>query len=465
MVQSHPPIPEELLLPLAEEAADTLRSLDPTDVPGSLRHLRGFDRRGLLAGPGRRQLLRVLDYEHAFRQRVVERFLDRDEVRATLASWSAEAAFEVIAAADARHDLPLLASALWAAEPEGAEFALGIVVAREEQERKTRAQAEELRAQHREIAMLEEGQRRAEVARGEAESEAARLATELQKERRSRRTREEEAIAEAQAARREIEQMIAELEAARSEVKEERARTAREAKRSHELEAELQRVRAEALEARALADTAPQLDDRDVRQLGEAATAARRVAETLSALELRARNAAPAPRRMAESGVESVSRRGAPIGRAVPVIPGGLAADSSAGIEAMLRTPEVVLVIDGYNVTKRAWPDASASDQRERLAVAVTALHRRLECRVEIVFDGDGSGVVRPELRRGGVRVLFSDAGEEADELVVRLVSQLPKRVPVVVASSDAWVRANAEAEGAVVIGADALLRAIRPER
>jgi predicted RNA-binding protein with PIN domain len=81
---------------------------------------------------------------------------------------------------------------------------------------------------------------------------------------------------------------------------------------------------------------------------------------------------------------------------------------------------------------------------------------------VLIVFDGDGSGVARPPIRRGGVRVVFSDASEEADDVVVREVAELPKRVPVVVASSDAWVRQHAESAGAVVVGADALLRVLR---
>ncbi|GIU89865.1 MAG: hypothetical protein KatS3mg010_0964 [Acidimicrobiia bacterium] len=60
------------------------------------------------------------------------------------------------------------------------------------------------------------------------------------------------------------------------------------------------------------------------------------------------------------------------------------------------------------------------------------------------------------------MRVVFSDAGEEADEVVVRVVQTQPKRVPVVVASSDAWVRGHAEAAGAVVVPADALVSCLR---
>ena len=127
----------------------------------------------------------------------------------------------------------------------------------------------------------------------------------------------------------------------------------------------------------------------------------------------------------------------------------------------MLATPDVVLVVDGYNVAHRAWADASVADQRERLGIAATALCRRLGCEIVLVFDGDGSG--RPALRRGGVRVLFSDAGEEADEVVVREVESRPRRIPVVVVSSDAWVREHAYGQGAVVVAAESLLKLLRP--
>src|SRR6185295_7078629 len=49
-----------------EVPADVLRELDAVDVPSSLRQLHGFDRRGLLAGPGPRQLRRALVNDAAF---------------------------------------------------------------------------------------------------------------------------------------------------------------------------------------------------------------------------------------------------------------------------------------------------------------------------------------------------------------------------------------------------------------
>src|SRR6187401_1723077 len=53
-------VPDALLLPLLEVAADVLKSLDPVDAPASLRPLLGFDRRRMLTGPGPRQLRRAI---------------------------------------------------------------------------------------------------------------------------------------------------------------------------------------------------------------------------------------------------------------------------------------------------------------------------------------------------------------------------------------------------------------------
>ncbi len=166
--------------------------------------------------------------------------------------------------------------------------------------------------------------------------------------------------------------------------------------------------------------------------------------------------------RRAETSATTAPTSRAPTRRVTPVLPGGVVADTPGGVEAMLRTPGVVLVVDGYNVTKRVWSDATPSEQRERLGIAATALDRRLGCDIALVFDGDGSAPL-PGIRHGRVRVLFSDADEEADDVVVREVASLPKRVPVVVASSDGWVREHAAAEGAIVVSADALAGLLRP--
>ncbi|MGH9049631.1 MAG: NYN domain-containing protein, partial [Acidimicrobiia bacterium] len=152
---------------------------------------------------------------------------------------------------------------------------------------------------------------------------------------------------------------------------------------------------------------------------------------------------------------------GEPARRMPPPVPPGMVADSPEALDAMLRAQGTVLVVDGYNVSMEGWGGAALVDQRERLGAALARLHARTRCRVTLVFDGAGVEGVR-QLRRPGVRVVFSSPGEEADRVVVREVSQLSKRVPVVVASSDAEVRADAERHGAAAVSAATLLGVLR---
>jgi len=109
----------------------------------------------------------------------------------------------------------------------------------------------------------------------------------------------------------------------------------------------------------------------------------------------------------------------------------------------------------------QAWPEVSPAEQRDRLVNALAELHLRVRCTITLVFDGAEVGPMRP-VRRPGVRVVFSAPDEEADVVVVREVATLPPQVPALVVSSDGWVREHAEAEGARVIGAQALLRVLR---
>jgi predicted RNA-binding protein with PIN domain len=477
-------VPEHLLVPLLEAAADTLRGLDAAEVPAALRHLHGFDRRGLLHGPAPRQLRRTFADDAGFRAAVVERFRRRPEVEAVLARWSSGAAAEIVAGAQARHDLPVLASVLWACAPEGAGFGLGLAVAADAEERRARGEEEAAQARARELHGLEEARRRADAARLTAEAEAARAEEALRDERRARRAREERAEQEARAAQRRADELGARLAEVEAALEAERSRLAREGERRGEVEDEVRRLRAELTR---VADEWRQrpsaLDARDARALADAAGAAHQLAMALEALRRRVaigtrggaaddatgrrdgggERTARTPPAGATGGAEGTPPR-APARRVRPRLPAGMSAESPAGIEAMLRTNGVLVVVDGYNVSQRGWPEATAADQRERLAVALAGLHRRLACEVCCVFDGDGSG---PEqvVRGRGVRVLFSDADEEADDVVVRVVADQPKRVPVVVVSSDAWVREHAEAHGAVVVGSDGLLGLLRPAR
>ena len=94
-------------------------------------------------------------------------------------------------------------------------------------------------------------------------------------------------------------------------------------------------------------------------------------------------------------------------GRRTPVpCPPGLRADQPEGLDAMLRTRGVVLVVDGYNVSMLGWPGTPVDRQRDRWCGALERLHLRLRCDVVVVFDGaDVEGVTprRSAGRAGGV--------------------------------------------------------------
>ncbi len=64
-----PSVPELLLVPLLDVAAEVLRAMDPAEVPVTLRPLIGFDRRGLARSAARHQLHRALQTDEAFRDR------------------------------------------------------------------------------------------------------------------------------------------------------------------------------------------------------------------------------------------------------------------------------------------------------------------------------------------------------------------------------------------------------------
>jgi predicted RNA-binding protein with PIN domain len=166
----------------------------------------------------------------------------------------------------------------------------------------------------------------------------------------------------------------------------------------------------------------------------------------------------------AVGGADGADGVGVEPARRTPVrLPGGIFDDSAEAAEHLLRTPGVVLVVDGYNVTMTGWPTLAAADQRRRLVAVLAELAARTSTEVDIVFDGADVDAVRvPAPVRSLVHVRFSPAEVEADDVILELVAHLPAARPVVVASSDNQVRDGARALGANVVHARQLLDALR---
>ncbi len=457
------PIPETLLVPLLDVAAAVLAKLPPTDLPSVLRPLAGFDRRRLTtSGPARQQLRRALDVDESFREQVVEKFCEQSEVEAALEGWRVESAVERVADAAARADLPLLASVLYAARPKGWTFGLGMVCAAAERDRTEHEQADDAKAWETRLESINEARRRAEQARDDALTEVARAEAELRDERATRRERDARAASDVEDAdrRRRDADAVAEQATARADAAE--SRFGREADRARGAEHELRMLRRETSEReQSLPEPPPALTRPEVEALAAASEEAQRLAAALEGLTRRARDAVAVTDAM--QGAEPVQGADAMQGprRTRPLCPPGMQADTPEALDAMLRTRGVVLVVDGYNASMAGWSDVVPAEQRERLVAALERLHLRVRCDVVVVFDGaDVVGVQPP--RRAGVRIVFSEDGEEADPVVVREVESRPKRVPVVVVSSDHWVRDHAEANGALVVPSAVLLDVLR---
>jgi predicted RNA-binding protein with PIN domain len=445
-----PALPDHLLAPLLEAAGETLRALDSAECPPGLRHLAAFDPRGLRTPAARQQLLRALEADDEFHGRVIDEFADRPEVGAALEKWDADAFVRLVGEAADRADLPLLASALYACRPHGWALGLGAAAVLVERQRVEQQDEDTRRARTNELESLRRSRQSAVEARAHAEAEVARLERDLRDERRSRRSREAEAERQAEMAATRVDDADAALARARAAVDAAEQRARRNADRARAVEGELHEARRRLAER----EVPPDPD-----ALVEAAELARRLADRLADVGARAeRDRALVPGRRA-TGPGPVPSE--PARRVRPPLPPGELEDSPGGLEAMLRSRGVVLVVDAYNVSMLGWGDAGIADQRQRLIAGLAGLHARTGCDVTLVFDGaDVEGVV--PAHRPGMRVVFSGAGEKADPVVVREVRALPNRVPVVVATSDAEVRGDTEREGAVVVSSSTLLSALR---
>jgi predicted RNA-binding protein with PIN domain len=117
---------------------------------------------------------------------------------------------------------------------------------------------------------------------------------------------------------------------------------------------------------------------------------------------------------------------------------GSLRTDDPALLDQLLGLPRTHLLVDGYNVTKTAWPDASLEVQRERLVTGLAGLGSRTGVEVTVVFDAAETSGPRPVVHAPrGVRVRFTPTGVIADDLIRDYVEVEPEGRPVVVVTSD----------------------------
>jgi predicted RNA-binding protein with PIN domain len=314
-----------------------------------------------------------------------------------------------------------------------------------------RAQAE-LAATRAELDRERTGRRDADSAQAVSERRGRQLDVELGGARRR--------LSAAEAARAELESLVASLEAALQE---------RAVAPAPPTEVE---VEAEAVEVEAGVDAAvpsagievsvtemgvPLADPAALAvALGDAASATARLAEALEA----AHRALVGPESPAAEFAETYPRRididsprSAPAAterRRAVALPLGLLSDSPEAALHLLRVPHILVLVDGYNVAKLAWPSALLPEQRRRLLELLVELTARHPTDVRVVFDGaDVTGS-----RHGGrhVRVTFSPPGVTADDVLVEHVERTPPDRPVLVVTSDRALGESVRALGANVV-------------
>jgi len=415
-------LPDPLRARLAELSADALGDLAKVDVPQQLRAVARFApaKRARLGAP---VLVGGLRGSSNFRAAVVE-WLRRNRPGALEVTSpdpvAAGAAAVLLGEEVAVHFVELVTR-------RGAEAALRV-------ERDTAVQRAERLEQ--ELERL-----RAERAESTTVTDRIREEAEVELERLRKRLREQgvrlrEAKDRAESAQAEAERARAGAEA---EVRRITAERDRERERAEHERAKAQRAVADAEVARQSAREARQADEVRlallVDTLDGAVNGLRR--------ELALGGAGPRPADL----VRGASAAQGAVGRV----------EDPAALDRLLALPAVHLIVDGYNVTKTGYPELSLSDQRDRLVHQLAVLAARTGAEVTLVFDGAGVVAVPASAPRG-VRVLFSDPGVLADDVIRALVTAEPEGRPVVVVTSDRAVADSVRRRGAHPVPSAVLL-------
>lgn len=432
------------------------RSSPPMEPPRGLRPFLHFS--GRLPDAALQTVRRSIDEDEGFRSRMVGL---ADEQELGRAGW------------------------LFVVRPDGWEVELASLSEEAEATARAEREAKEERSAQRRLRRAEAATERAEAAaaraRAERDEALAQLAatrkahqaadeevahltrrvTSLEGERASARRRAEEATARATG-------LEAELGGLRTEAARSRAELAEARASVESLRADLARARAApapsartrragAGPAAASPEPAPEVAPPDVSAavaaVAAAASAASALGRALDDASAALARSRPPPGPDRRAGDRPPPVRPAPARRRPARLPPAVFDDSTEAASHLVRVPDAELLVDGYNVAKSLWPDTALPELRDRLLDALNELVARTGVSVHVVYDGADLGpTARQAASRHGVRVSFSPADVEADDVVLELVEEIPLHRPVVVASSDRRVQEGARSRGANVI-------------
>jgi predicted RNA-binding protein with PIN domain len=415
-------LPDPLRARLAELAADALGKLPTADVPQQLRPVARFApaKRARLGGAA---LLGMLQESPRFRTAVLE--------------WLREHRLDAL---DPNAEDAVAAAAAAVLLGESSAASRVRLVARNGEEAALRAERDAAMARAQRL-----------------EAELDRLRAELAQEREAVAAARGEREADLDRLRSKLRQQGVTLRTARDEAEAARAELVRDGG-EHEnrivaLTAQLERERRRAAAERTRAERA--VADAEIAR--QAAREAREADEVRLALLVDTIDGAVA-------GLRRELSLGASGRRPADAVRGASTASGQAGrvqdpvaLDRLLALPSVHLIVDGYNVTKTGYPDLPLADQRERLIRQLAALRSRTGAEITVVFDGAGVLSI-PASSPRGVRVLYSDPGVLADDVIRSLVGAEPGGRPLVVATSDRAVAESVRPRGAHAVPSAVLL-------
>ena len=442
-----PEVPEALLSGYLDAALATLRAADQGELPGPLRQYQTWTPKRLRHQRVLSLVRRTLDLDQSFRKAVDERVLQEEEALARLVRAGRHA--EALASGETPEAVARVGLAL-GAEGEAAVQAAVSAAATSQARAEAAAVRSALAGAENELDTARE--------RAEAEAAGARAARdELRavKEELRRVERERRTLADrVEGLERELAQSAAAVRASRDDA-------AAEQRRLSGRVAELQaRLGESQRNYRALRRSAGQVDPAVAEAIGavERDLATLRRVAGLAEQGGKGRGAGSAGPGSG-SGLGSSSARG-PERRSPLAVPGGRGADDPETLAAWMATDGVLVLVDGYNVTKhpQGFADRGLEDQRTLLLDLCRRLARRFGAEVTVVFDGGTVGPIPTRHPLGPVEVVFTDAGRTADDEIVVRTNAAPPDRPVVVVSSDNELRSRVTALGATVTRSPALL-------
>lgn len=425
----HRPLPEQVRARVIEYGSDVLGGMRASELPTALRRVARFEprRRARLAGP---QIAAQLETDRDFRSRVASRV---EQVWPELAEGLREGVVPPAA------DPVTVAACAYLLRPPGWTKVVEDILLTLEQHTSVK-EADEA------AEVAEAVRRELEEARLTHQEELARLRTQIKEQRveiselrrkvHHERRRAKDAVSRAEQMENENTDREAESDSLISTLKVEKRR----------LRSRLTAAEKQVESARKAVRTGRNADEARLRVLLDVLVD--------SAHGLRRELALPAsldsPADLVVEGEEWQGRR---------VALDGLPDDDPGLLEHLLTVPHVHLLLDGYNVTKTGYGTLALADQRSRLLTSLEGLASRTRAEITCVFDG--ADVDTPPVSSGPrrVRLLFSDPGQTADELIVRLVEAEPFGRPIAVVTSDQEIVSSVRRAGARAVPSAIFLR------